>query len=273
MSTLYGNPFNSQFPAGSASSDGRAVVVGPRGKSAYESAVEQGFVGTEAEWVVSLLKGVVGPKGDTGAQGAVGPQGETGPRGYTGGYGEPATISVGTVTTLAAGSPATVTNVGTPTDAVLDFGIPAGAQGPSALLVAITAGTLSLAVSLPGTPPAGSSVAISTGTSAIANGTLVRASTVTITVASAGDISSIKNVRFTASWSGLPNQYHSVSFHSPILPTATAPGVISYVPDSNGVLRSGSESSSNVVVDSYFVPPSPSGTSYTFEVTAILSPA
>ena len=36
------------------------------GKSAYDIAVENGFVGTEAEWLESLK----GDKGDTGAQGA-----------------------------------------------------------------------------------------------------------------------------------------------------------------------------------------------------------
>ncbi|MBN9033748.1 MAG: hypothetical protein J0I23_28540 [Rhizobiales bacterium] len=40
-----------------------------------------------------------------------------------------ATVAVGTVTTLAAGSPATVTNVGTAQDAILNFGIPQGPVG------------------------------------------------------------------------------------------------------------------------------------------------
>lgn len=39
------------------------------------------------------------------------------------------TITVGTVTTLPAGSNATVTNVGTSTDPIFNFGIPQGAQG------------------------------------------------------------------------------------------------------------------------------------------------
>jgi hypothetical protein len=38
-------------------------------------------------------------------------------------------VSVGTVTTLAAGAPATVTNSGTAQAAVLNFGIPQGAAG------------------------------------------------------------------------------------------------------------------------------------------------
>lgn len=48
------------------------------GYSAYEIAVQNGFIGTEAEWLASL-------KGDTGAQG---PQGPAGPAGsYTAGTG------------------------------------------------------------------------------------------------------------------------------------------------------------------------------------------
>lgn len=41
---------------------------GPPGKSAYEIAVENGFEGTEQEWLESLV-GPQGPKGETGAQG------------------------------------------------------------------------------------------------------------------------------------------------------------------------------------------------------------
>jgi hypothetical protein len=59
------------------------------GKSAYQLAVNNGFVGTEAEWITSL-KGETGPigpagpqgqTGETGATGPVGPQGEVGPKG------------------------------------------------------------------------------------------------------------------------------------------------------------------------------------------------
>lgn len=70
--------------------------------------------------------GATGPQGPTGATGPQGPQGETGP---TGASGTAATIAVGTITTLPAGSSATVTNVGTSSAAVFDFGIPKGADG------------------------------------------------------------------------------------------------------------------------------------------------
>ena len=50
---------------------------GPAGLSAYQTAVANGYVGTEGEWLAALK----GPKGDTGAQG---PQGIQGPKGDTG---------------------------------------------------------------------------------------------------------------------------------------------------------------------------------------------
>lgn len=64
-------------------------VPGPKGddgKSAYEIAVEKGFIGTEEEWLSSLVgpQGEQGPKGEDGIQGPVGPQGEQGPQGPKG---------------------------------------------------------------------------------------------------------------------------------------------------------------------------------------------
>lgn len=53
------------------------------GYSAYEIAVQEGFVGTEAEWLASL-KGDTGATGPQGPQGVAGPQGEQGPRGVMG---------------------------------------------------------------------------------------------------------------------------------------------------------------------------------------------
>ena len=65
----------------SVSEDGSATAsVGedlPRGKSAYEIAKENGFDGTEAEWLASL-------KGATGAAGANGKDGENGKTPYVG---------------------------------------------------------------------------------------------------------------------------------------------------------------------------------------------
>jgi hypothetical protein len=54
---------------------------------------------------------------------------QAGGAGPTGAAGTAASILVGTVTTLAAGSPAAVTNSGTANTAILNFSIPQGAQG------------------------------------------------------------------------------------------------------------------------------------------------
>lgn len=62
-------------------------AAGAAGASAYEIAVENGFVGTEAEWLLSL-EGPTGPKGDTGDTGATGPEGPQGIQGIQGIQGE-----------------------------------------------------------------------------------------------------------------------------------------------------------------------------------------
>lgn len=54
--------------------------IGPQGLSAYQVAVEEGFVGTEAQWLASL----VGPQGPQGIQGPQGPRGIQGPQGVKG---------------------------------------------------------------------------------------------------------------------------------------------------------------------------------------------
>lgn len=63
---------------------------------------------------------------EQGPQGPRGPQGIQGEKGDKGDTGE---LSIGTVTTGEAGSQASVVNVGTSTDAILDFVIPRGDQG------------------------------------------------------------------------------------------------------------------------------------------------
>lgn len=67
--------------------------------------------------VQTLIGNVKGPQGDTGATGQQGPQGDA------------ATIEVGSVSTTAYGNPAQVTNVGTESDAILNFVIPQGKPG------------------------------------------------------------------------------------------------------------------------------------------------
>lgn len=50
---------------------------GNNGKSAYEIAVDNGFKGTEKEWLASLI-GQRGPKGDAGSKGDQGAKGDAG---------------------------------------------------------------------------------------------------------------------------------------------------------------------------------------------------
>ena len=58
-------------------------IPGKDGKSAYEIAVDNGFVGTESEWLESL-KGPQGEPGPQGPAGTEGPKGDTGPKGEQG---------------------------------------------------------------------------------------------------------------------------------------------------------------------------------------------
>ncbi|NEA19807.1 collagen-like protein [Streptomyces halstedii] len=65
--------------------------VAVRGDSAYEVAVEAGFVGTVDEWLVSLVgeQGPRGEKGEKGNPGEKGDQGERGEQGVPGEKGDP----------------------------------------------------------------------------------------------------------------------------------------------------------------------------------------
>ena len=143
----------------SVSEDGSAAAsVGedlPRGKSAYEIAKENGFNGTETEWLASL-KGATGAPGadgkdgtdgktpyvgdngnwyigtdDTGkpSRGAKGEPGSPGAKGDKGDPGATPNLTIGTVTTLEAGESATASMGGTAESPVLNLGIPRGAKG------------------------------------------------------------------------------------------------------------------------------------------------
>ncbi|MGN0605775.1 MAG: hypothetical protein ACI4JM_04555, partial [Oscillospiraceae bacterium] len=68
---------------GSPGVDGRDGLDGTNGKSAFEIAVENGFVGSKTEWLESL-KGADGRDGIDGKDGDVGSQGEQGPPGKDG---------------------------------------------------------------------------------------------------------------------------------------------------------------------------------------------
>lgn len=73
--------------------NGSVWVLNPNtaSKTAYDIAVENGFVGTEAAWLESLV-------GADGATGATGPTGPTGPQGATGATGPQGPSGVVTAT-------------------------------------------------------------------------------------------------------------------------------------------------------------------------------
>jgi hypothetical protein len=96
------------------------------------------------------------PQGIQGATGATGPTGPTGPTGATGAA---ATIAVGTTTTLASGSPATVSNSGSSSAATFNFGIPQGIPGTAATIAVGTTTT---------TAPGTSATVTNSGTSGAA---------------------------------------------------------------------------------------------------------
>ena len=75
--------------------------------------------------------GPAGPEGPAGTPGAAGPQGPQGNTGAQGPAGTTPTVAVGTTITGAPGTPANVTDSGTPIAAVFNFTIPQGIAGPT----------------------------------------------------------------------------------------------------------------------------------------------
>jgi hypothetical protein len=78
---------------------------------------------TPANWALLAAEGATGATGATGLQGPTGPAGPSN------------ALSIGTVTTLAAGSSATATITGSSPVQTLNLGIPEGPSGSSAYLV------------------------------------------------------------------------------------------------------------------------------------------
>lgn len=104
---------------GDAGTNGTTGTTGAAGKSAYQIALDGGFVGTEAAWLLSLngAKGdtgptgatgpastVPGPTGDTGLQGPQGIQGPTGAQGIQGPAGSNATVAFASQVEVDAGT-------------------------------------------------------------------------------------------------------------------------------------------------------------------------
>lgn len=85
-----------QGPAGIQGAQGPAGAIGPKGengangKSAYELAVQNGYIGSLSQWLASLKgqQGEQGLQGPIGATGPAGPQGEQGQQGVQGPIGQ-----------------------------------------------------------------------------------------------------------------------------------------------------------------------------------------
>lgn len=130
-------PAGADGEPGPAGADGKAatIQVGSVTASAPGSSPQVTNVGDENAAVFNFVlprgeAGPQGPAGNDGQDGAQGPQGAPGPAGADGEPGAAATITVGSTTTGAEGTQASVTNSGTEYAAVLNFTIPRGAQGP-----------------------------------------------------------------------------------------------------------------------------------------------
>jgi hypothetical protein len=119
-------PQGPQGPAGIDGPQGPAGANGTNGQSAYDVAVTNGFVGTEAQWLTSLqgATGATGPQGPAGLDGAIGATGPQGPAGATGLTGPQGPAGVdGAIGATGPQGPAGATGLTGPQG-------PAGATGP-----------------------------------------------------------------------------------------------------------------------------------------------
>lgn len=159
---------------------GPAGPAGPQGQQGIAATISLGTVNTGAAGSAVLITNsgtssaatlnFTIPRGDKGDTGDTGGQGQAG---------DAATVSLGTITTGAAGSSVTITNSGTSTDAILNFTIPRGdtggvggqgPQGPVGNAASISVGTVT-------TGAAGSSATVTnagTSSAAVLNFTLPR---------------------------------------------------------------------------------------------------
>lgn len=133
---------NIQGPKGEKGDTGLQGVQGEKGERGPQGATgpqgakgdkgDKGDTGPQGPQGIQGERGLQGPQGlqgATGETGATGPQGAQGVQGLQGPAGSAATITIGSVTTSAPGTSASVTNSGTSSAAVLDFVLPKGKDG------------------------------------------------------------------------------------------------------------------------------------------------
>lgn len=138
-------PIGPQGPVGPQGAAGPQGAIGPQGpqgekgdKGDKGDAGSQGPKGDKGDAGPQGPAGATGPRGATGATGPQGPAGADGAKGDKGDPGAPGAdgedgitpeFSIGSVTTLGAGSKAFATITGTKEKPVLNLGIPKGADG------------------------------------------------------------------------------------------------------------------------------------------------
>ena len=114
---------------GEPGTDAQVTNSGTSSAAVFNFVIPRGAKGEQGETGPQGEQGVQGEKGEQGETGPQGIQGEKGDTGATGQDGITPNIQVGTTTTLAAGSAATVTQRGTTANPIFDFGIPKGVDG------------------------------------------------------------------------------------------------------------------------------------------------
>jgi hypothetical protein len=130
-----------QGPAGPQGQPGQQGIQGPAGADGFSPTVEVTETTNGHTVTITDKDGLHSFEVTNGTDGQNGQNGENGQNGSDGAA---ATIQIGNVETLAAGSNAYVRNTGNENSAVFDFGIPQGIQGsagPSNVTPIITEGT------------------------------------------------------------------------------------------------------------------------------------
>ena len=133
----FGIPKGAKGDTGSSGGGEGTTVVNPTlniGTVTGGAIADASITGDSPNYTLNLVlpkgeKGDTGAKGDKGADGVSGAKGDKGDRGEKGADGVTPTLSIGTVTTGAAGSSANVTMGGTAPSYVLNFTIPKGDKG------------------------------------------------------------------------------------------------------------------------------------------------
>ena len=134
-----GGPKGADGAPGATGATGPQGPQGPQGRAATVTVGSTTTLGPGSNATVTnsgdqydavLEFGIpTGPQGPTGATGAQGPRGFQGEKGAKGDTGAAATITLGSVSTGAAGSNASIVNTGDDHNAVYNFTIPRGAKG------------------------------------------------------------------------------------------------------------------------------------------------